>query len=154
MNVEQLTATIAQYIYAPIVYQGVKYQNFGIRNHPAYVDGDSLEIFVEDKIIEWDEDCKLLLRPIKDMYDEELAIACKVLKISLLSVEAMRVLVARNLEQKTLLTVCPGSYIPFITYLLSIGIDLPCYYLGGKTLLEAGIAVYDTELNNLSTDEQ
>lgn len=88
---------------------------------------------------------KLLLRPVSDMTGDEIKEACLILIIEPLSEAAGRLLVKEHLNNRRLLTTTPNVYIAFVDYLRSIGVDLPSFHLGGKTLFEAGLATYSKE---------
>ncbi len=79
----------------------------------------------ENGVILW---VKLLLRPIESLTDEE------AVKMGFLNS-------ADFLESSRITIDQVGCFLHY-QYLQSIGIDLPSFYLEGKTLKEAGLALY------------
>ncbi len=78
---------------------------------------------------------KLILRTIDQLTDEEKDDLANILGV--LSVDNFIIAIKENVPYALNIHKTIDSY----QYLLSIGIDLPSIHLGGKTLIEAGLAI-------------
>ena len=85
---------------------------------------------------------KLKLKPLSSITDEDAIEAIQLIKVANTSFGFITKFSPIEKIKKVLLE---SKVLPFNTgqYLQSKGYDLPSYHLGGKTLFEAGIAIYE-----------
>lgn len=93
------------------------------------------------------EDATLFLRPISAITDEDAIEVAKLGQITGVSEDKFalhgRLLLGHYIQRQT--NVSGLSWFAILQYLQSKGYDLPHYLLGGKTLKEAGLAIYEVE---------
>ena len=96
--------------------------------------------------VEW-TDVKLILRPISDMTIKEKRKAAELMNFKHEPVINITSFLRDFLNGKPIpFNIHPRYVLELIQYLQFIGIDLPSIFLDGKTLREAGLAIYKKDL--------
>lgn len=154
-NNMEVTNEIKAKVFAQYYGQQIKLNNemigqmYAIQTYKSHDEPAHVEVLIGNVCVNYSIDkMKLLLKPISSITDEDAIEVCTIIgSASHLSKESQAHQAKELLQEVAFYTkqtnIVGASWCGVLQFLQSRGYDLPNWYLGGKTLNEAGLAIYE-----------